>query len=539
MPKIQPSIISPHNADAERAVLGVILLEGRRALATVAWLTPEAFYFEGHRAVCRSIKRLERGAEAVSLLTVSDDLARAGELDLADGPAGLALLVEQASIESHLESYARIVMRDWQLREVIRIAEDARAAAYNGQGPSPELLIEQMIASARAVSEASGGRSHHPGLAFTDMGALLNEPPEEQAWLVEGRLIRGGFSVLAGKPKAGKSTLARTLAFCVARGEPWLGFGVVQGAVLYVALEEKRDEVRQHFAALGARESDPIRSYIARAPQDAFARLRADVEAYQPDLVIIDTLFRFERVADLNDYATVNKALEPYNELARESGAHIMAVHHLGKGDHSGGDAVLGSTAIVGAVDAVLMLNRTEQYRLLSTIQRYGADLPELTVALDPETRMAAAGRSREDADGERAIEAILAHLETLSAPSDERAILEAVEGRQKVKVKALRDLRKRGLIGREGAGRRGDPFRYFAKHEPHDREPGDEADSPTLVPAQYAESENEKRDTSASARRSAAHSPTRDLVSTPNSRSGRVRETASVGAAVVDPWQR
>src|SRR5207248_86713 len=82
----------------------------------------------------------------------------------------------------------------------------------------------------------------------------------------------------------------------------------------------------------------------------------------------------------------VSRAFEPLLELARTTGCHILCVHHLGKSDRSGGDAILGSTALFGAVDAALLMKRRDGLRTLETIQRYGDDLPETVIKLDPET---------------------------------------------------------------------------------------------------------------------------------------------------------
>src|SRR5439155_12397953 len=176
---------------------------------------------------------------------------------------------------------------------------------------------------------------------FTSVGDLLNEPEEAVRWLVEDHLPAGGDSLLVAKPKVGKSTLARCLALAVARGKDFLGFKTRQGPVFYLALEEKRAEVRRHFRAMGARDDDPIFVFCASSPADGLTQLRDAMKDRKPVLVIVDPLFHFVRVKDGNDYAAVTTALEPLHVLARESGAHVLAVHHLGKGDRQGGDAVL------------------------------------------------------------------------------------------------------------------------------------------------------------------------------------------------------
>src|SRR5262245_17584786 len=225
------------------------------------------------------------------------------------------------------------------------------------------------------------------GLAPVKLGDLLDEPGEEQRYVVADRLSSAALGILAGKPKAGKSTLARCLALRVSRGEEWLGHTTNAGPVIYLALEEKRAEVTAHFRALGATSADRVLILCASAPLDALARLRRETERIGPVLIIVDPLFRLIRVPDGNDYATMSAALEPLMVLARETGAHVLLVHHLGKGERAGGDAILGSTAIFGAVDTALLLRRSEKYRTLASLQRYGADLEEITVTLDPITR--------------------------------------------------------------------------------------------------------------------------------------------------------
>src|SRR5262249_16994402 len=144
---------------------------------------------------------------------------------------------------------------------------------------------------------------------------------------------------------------------------------------------------------------------------DGLIQLRNAADREKPVLIIVDPLFRFTRIRDGNDYAAVTSALEPLHALARETGAHVLAVHHAGKGDKQGGDAVLGSTALFAGVDTLLIMKRNDKYRTLSSIQRYGTDLEEITLEYDNETRTLSAGVARSEADlreAERAIREFL-----------------------------------------------------------------------------------------------------------------------------------
>lgn len=109
------------------------------------------------------------------------------------------------------------------------------------------------------------------GGAWVTMAELLEGGDDIDSWVVDDMLPSGGLSMLSAKPKAGKSTMARCLALAIARGEPWLGRAVVGGAVLYLALEEKRSAVRAHFQAMGATADDNVVSRFGPAPDEALA----------------------------------------------------------------------------------------------------------------------------------------------------------------------------------------------------------------------------------------------------------------------------
>src|SRR5213592_1560855 len=129
-----PARIPPHNLDAERAVLGAILLEGRETLPRVIEvLRPSDFYTEAHRAAYGTMLRLFDRGEPVDLITLSEELRRTDQLEFVGGPAALALLVEQASIAAHLIAYAQIVRDMAVLRELIQTSTQIIGQAFEAK----------------------------------------------------------------------------------------------------------------------------------------------------------------------------------------------------------------------------------------------------------------------------------------------------------------------------------------------------------------------------------------------------------------------
>ena len=322
------------------------------------------------------------------------------------------------------------------------------------------------------------------GLPFLTIAELLDRPEDATVWLVEGVLPADGFGAFAGKPKAGKSTAARHLAHCIATGEPWLDRATMTGPVLYLALEEKVSEVRRHFQALGTPRDAPLHVCFHRTPGDAEKLLGAAVEATRPALVVVDTLFRFQPVRDTDAYGDVLAALAPLHELARTSGAHVLVVHHERKAEGKGGDRVLGSTAIFGTVDVLLSVERryADNVRVLSSIGRYGEDLPETVIELRSDGSVALAG-AVDEIQARRARDMVLAFV-TEHPGCTQQEIREGVELRWKLAHAALQSLAKAGQVTHTGSGCKGDPRHHFVANSCSRPNPVPESSFP--VPSPY-----------------------------------------------------
>ena len=301
----------------------------------------------------------------------------------------------------------------------------------------------------------------HSGAHFrlTRLADLLEEPAEDVSWLWERTLPTFGLSLLAAKPKVGKSTLARCLALNVSRGESFLGRATSPGPVVYLALEEKRSEVKAHFERMGATD-EPIFIHVGSAPETALAELKAVIAETKAVLAIVDPLLRLVRLRDGNDYAEVTRELEPLLMLARETGCHILAVHHLGKGEREGGDSILGSTALFATVDAALLMKRRDAGRTLESIQRYGEDIPRMALGFASLTGTLTALGSVEEMETQQTAGAICDAL--AEHEKTEKEIREELGGNTGLTGRALRWLRDEGYVKREGSGKRNDAYRYF-----------------------------------------------------------------------------
>jgi hypothetical protein len=299
--------------------------------------------------------------------------------------------------------------------------------------------------------------------SVVQVGDWLRVQQEAPTWVVDGLILQGGLTLLIGKPKVGKSTLARSIGLAVALGRPILGRQVRQGPVLMLThhREDPPAAVREHLLKMGVREGDAVPLYIADGVQ-ALGDILAWVETNRPALIVIDTIARYTSFEDVNDYTKVLAALEPLQDLARQYGTAVLALHHAPKtgDDRETIDSPLGSTALAGSADVIMRYKRTGDRRILQTVNRFGDDLPATVVTLGPDGWPEAVGSLQEvqASEEERAI------LDAIAAngPMTKDELREAL-GRQATDlVRTLHRLLRAGRLTRTGSGKRGDPYRYL-----------------------------------------------------------------------------
>lgn len=209
-------------------------------------------------------------------------------------------------------------------------------------------------------------------------------PPLRYA--VEGYLAEG-VTLLAGKPKIGKSWMALDFAMAVATGE--LALGSVrcrQGPVLYCALEDNHRRLKRRMSQLyGDVENWPpglhFATQVSRLGDGLVDDLRDWIEAHRPKLVIIDTFAGVRPQSRREGYDADYAALSPLQEMAGQMGVAILVIHHLRKmqGDDPF-DMISGTTGLTGAVDAAFVLHRGKQG---VTLYGRGREIEEMEQAVE------------------------------------------------------------------------------------------------------------------------------------------------------------
>ncbi len=228
-----PQRVLPHSLDAEKAILGTILLHAEAFDQAAEILAKEDFYHEGHATIFEAMAALSATSRPIDSVTIGDELKRANTLEAVGGMSYLAALMQGAPLSSNVEQYASIVKERSLKRRMIHVANDLLVRSFAGEETAPELLE-----SAEKGFFDIGQERVRSG--FIGLADLLGETYQQiQAASQRDELITGvptGFQdldkmtsglqnsdmiVLAARPGLGKSSLALNIAqhACIQAGK--------------------------------------------------------------------------------------------------------------------------------------------------------------------------------------------------------------------------------------------------------------------------------------------------------------------------------
>lgn len=246
--------------------------------------------------------------------------------------------------------------------------------------------------TARPTVIPSPRLSNEQGYTAADLVRM--EFPEPR-FAVDG-IVPEGVTILAGRPKHGKSWLCLGLGVAIAAGGHALGqIPVEQGDVLYLALEDNQRRLKSRLLTLLGDEEAPRRLWFhtdwPRVDKGGVNQIAQWLEDHrQARLVIIDTLARFRPIVKEGGYAADYNALAALQKMVGEYGVSAIVVHHLRKlaVDKDGGDwidAVSGTLGLAGAADGLMGLFRVRgsQDAVLKVTGR-DQDDSELGLRFDP-----------------------------------------------------------------------------------------------------------------------------------------------------------
>jgi replicative DNA helicase len=392
-----PGKIPPHNLEAERAILGAILLEPQIIPRAIELLTADEFYKDGHRKIYAAMVRLFDKSEPADALTVAEELRRAGELDDVGGQAALATLMEEASVATQFAAYAQIVRDKAQLRELIRVAreltehgfdesEDVRALIDRAEQMVFRISERRLHKSAVPVREILTRTIEHIETLYRKKEHVTGVPTgfADLDRLTAG-LQKADFIIIAGRPSAGKTAFALNVVQQVA---------VEAGrAALIFSLEMSKEQLVQRLLCSEARvDSHRVRTgyletgdwkrigaaagRLADAPLfiddtanlsvlEARAKARRIRAEHGLDLVVIDYLQLMQgRWRAENRQQEISEISRSLKALAKELEVPVVALSQLSRAVEARGDSsprlsdLRESGALEQDADVIVFLHR-------------------------------------------------------------------------------------------------------------------------------------------------------------------------------------
>ena len=219
--------LPPHSVEAERSVLGGLMLDHRAWDQIADAVDAVDFYRADHRLIFNAIASLIERDEPPDAITVGETLTRQGELEAAGGLEYLARLVEETPSAANIRAYARIVRERAMLRQLIEIGGDIAASAHDSEGRSVEELVD--LAEQRVFEIADRGQRRGSGFVAIkhilpktiDRLDVLSHSDGEITGVSTGfkdmdkmtaGLQRGDLIIIAGRPSMGKTTFAMNIA---------------------------------------------------------------------------------------------------------------------------------------------------------------------------------------------------------------------------------------------------------------------------------------------------------------------------------------
>jgi len=393
----------PHNLDAERSVLGGILIRNDTYNHAAALIDSGDFYRDAHRRIFDAMVELNERGDAIDLVTLKEALTRTGEIEDVGGVAYLARLVDGVPKATNVEHYATIVKEKSTLRALISRAQEILQEAYAGSEDAEEILDS----AERRIFEVADKRIR---TGFIPIADLVQESFDTLSKLQQHRgLVSGvptGFTeldemtsglqggdliIVAARPSMGKTSFVLNIAQHVAlsRERPMtVGFFSLEmsASQLFIRLLTAEARIDAHRLRSGYLSADDYAKLVKAVGTLETARIFIDDTAsigvlemrakarrlkseHGLDLLIIDYIQlmtgrgRFDNRQQ--ELASISRSLKG---LAKELGVPILVLSQLSRAPEARSDRrpqlsdLRESGALEQDADVVMMIFRPGVY---------------------------------------------------------------------------------------------------------------------------------------------------------------------------------
>lgn len=368
-PQPQKKFDTPYNDDAERAVLGSILIDGNNAMKKISHLlSADDFFRKNHEVIYLAMQDIYNSGVEVDLIVLSDTLRTSGWLDVIGGSAELAMITNDIPTALHVVNYAKIVAKYANARRILTASRDI------AQLTQEDITIDELVSRAetrlKGVTQAAvqaeskfeivdlqpymtAAREHRePEGTIKGLSTGLKKVDDMTQGFVPGELL-----IISGQTSHGKTQLSNNIMLSVAKNDH---------KVMFVTMEMTKQETADRFNMLTKDEDIGEGKIFLNMRSDlAYTDVTKLIEKAKEkgcDMVVIDHLHYFNRSVE-NATQEVSKIVKEFKSAAIVYELPIILICHVRKmapKKHPTIEDLRDSSLIAQDADMVLMVWRDE-----------------------------------------------------------------------------------------------------------------------------------------------------------------------------------
>lgn len=372
MANLQPQkkFETPINDDAERAVVGAILIDGNYSLKRIDHiLKPEDFFDKRLKVIYEHSKKLYDAGVEPDLLTLSDSLSQGGWLDVIGGASFMTELTNYVPTATRVDAYAKIVAKYANARRLLTASRDIAQLTHE------DISIDELVSRAeeRLKGVTRAAIDAESKFEIVDLQPYMTQAREhrEPEGTIKGLstglykvdkmtqgFVPGELMIVSGQTSHGKTQLSNNIILNVAKANK---------KVMFITMEMTKQETADRFNMLTADQDIGEGKIFLNMRSDlAYTDVTKLIEKAKErgcDLVVIDHLHYFSRSVE-NATQEVSKIVKEFKGAAVHYEIPIILICHVRKMDpkkHPTIEDLRDSSLIAQDADMVLIVWRDER----------------------------------------------------------------------------------------------------------------------------------------------------------------------------------